>query len=175
MAAGVAIRTRGPTLAVSACQLRDKGDLRGLGGPVGPEELLAPARVVEEQRRAVPRTKKRLDQRDQPGGRADVAGGGFVEILRVDMSGRGQWGGVDRGVDPEVDPAPALACGLCQMRHRASIGDVERGQRRRPACGGDAVIQLLQPACGARDGQHVPAFRTQRRRDARSPARAMRR
>ena len=73
-----------PRLGLPASRKRD---LRGLGRAVGAEELLARARIVEEERGAPGRAQQRIKQRDERGGGAQVGGDGLLHRLAVDMGG----------------------------------------------------------------------------------------
>ena len=64
-----------------------------------------------------------------------------------------------RGVNPEVEPAPAVMDRPAEVLHRPVIGDVERRQRRLAAPGLDAVVKLLQSAHGASDGEDMVIWR----------------
>ena len=62
---------------------------------------------------------------------------------------------MNRGVAPDRGAAPAVVDRAAELRHRIRIGDVHRGEGRRAALRLDPVVQILEPADGAGDGDDV--------------------
>ena len=72
--------------------------------------------------------------------------------------------------DQHVEPAVALVERQRQPVDAVEVLQVERHQRRRAAGGLDRVVELLQPADGARDRDHMGAGLRQRERERRADA-----
>jgi hypothetical protein len=81
-----------------------------------------------------------------------------IEILDLDLRRGCQGRDMDRRVHPDIRASPTVKDLSAQMRDGIVIGQVDRRQRRVPACGLNAVVQFLQPADGARDSDHVGPF-----------------
>jgi hypothetical protein len=67
-----------------------------------------------------------IDDADQALEGADIDGDGLVEFLGGDVFGWLQGGGVDGGVEPEVDPAPAAVDRGAEAFQRRIVTNIKR-------------------------------------------------
>jgi hypothetical protein len=153
----------------------DQRALRGLGHGVGAGEFLVPVVVEEHRLRRLGGRDQRLHIGDQAREHADIRGEDPVEILDLDMRRGRQRRDVDRGMHPDIRPPPAVVDRPAEMRDGVVVGQVDGRERGVPARGLDTVVELLQPAHGARDGDHVGALRRQPFGRGRAKIRARRR
>ena len=123
------------------------------------------ARRQDDGAAGIGQAQQRVDRADQPPVRGDVDRHHLLEDLRLDMADRrddAEHAGIG---DQDVELAPALVDRAAQPVDAGHVGEVERHQRRLALAVRrarlDLVVELFQPADGARHRDHMRAGRGQ--------------